>query len=368
MLVVCVLALSFALLESLINEKACIWISVFSCVLGLCFYLQSLFFNSQLQELTGEAIEFTSGTVIVNILLWVGIIGFFCLLSAICLKSDEGKKLKDLLMIVSAGMIVIQLSGLISTCASLTEQEKDKNLFFSTDAEFQLSDNVNVLYFILDTCDMQYVNEALEEDPRLFDELTGFICYPDATSMYSRTYPALPYLMTGEKCFFDIPYLEYLKNAYASSNFLSKIKSKGTYQFIDNVKSYQSEKISVLSVPKMFKAMARLGGYRIMPYLAKPYFSYTIDPINRYVLNNPPEDYYTLTNNDFEFHDRLLKNRVSVNHELTGAFRLYHLFGPHPGCYMNEYAEYDPNASQTAALRGDIFILNEYIPVYLLIE
>ena len=68
-----------------------------------------------------------------------------------------------------------------------------------------------------------------------------------------------------------------------------------------------------------------------------------------------------MTNNDFEFYERLLTEEVTVNEGFQSTFRLYHLFGPHPGCYMNEKAEYDPNASQTDAARGDFLILSAYI-------
>ena len=363
-------------LESFLPEKAVLTLCALAIAVGICFYLQSMFMNSQLQELTGENVFFGAGTVKKNLALWVSVITVILLGSWLTQRFAGPGRLKEVFLLISAGLIIIQAAGLFSTAASVTETEKNKDLYLSTEKEFTLSAEKNVLYFILDTCDMEYVDAALAIDPDLFREFTGFVSYQNAISMYSRTYPSLPYLMTGEKCYFDIPYSEYLKRAYVNSGFLPDLDASGAdirlytalsyldsgaYQFVDNLQSYDSGSLDRVSVTKLLRAMLRLSGYREMPYLLKPYFSYTIDPINRNVLADPPEDYYTLTNNDFEFYERLRSNRVSADESIPSAFRLYHLFGPHPGCYMNAYAGYDPNASQVDAFRGDIYILNEYL-------
>ena len=367
---------ALSLLECLIPEKICNFILRLSVAGGICIYAQSMFMNGQLQELTGESITFSSKTVLANSLLWLFII---CMVFSLLLLTDKKagrKKHNELMIFLSVAMIVIQLSGFITSSAQIVHDQPSKDLYLSTEGEFDLSDGNNVVFFILDTCDKEYVDEALREDPTLFDAFTGFISYTNAIATYSRTYPALPYLMTHEKCFFDIPYRDYINNAFDKSEYLDSIHSHGTdikiytsmeyfpeesYQLLDNVSSYDSTALSTVSVPGLIKAMLRLGGYKEMPYLLKPVFSYTIDPINRNVLQSPPEDYFTLTNNDFDFFERLSDKRVSVSSSVPASFRLYHLFGPHPGCYMNANAQYDADASQTDALRGDIKIITQYI-------
>ena len=362
------LSVFLSCLESFLPEKAMLTLCAMTLAAGICFYLQSMFMNSQLQELTGENIIFTARTVRNNLIIWITVIVFVLLISWLIHRTAGAARLKEVFVFISAGLVVVQAAGLFSSAASVTEAEKNKDIYLSTEKEFTLSAEKNVLYFILDTCDTEYVDAALEIDPDLFEEFTGFVSYRNATSMYSRTYPSLPYLLTGEKCYFEIPYSEYLQKAYENSIFLPDMDAsalsyldRGAYQIIGNLQTYDSGSLKRLSVPRLLRAMLRLGGYREMPYLLKPYFSYTIDPINRNVLARPPEGYYTLTNNDFEFYERLRNNGVSADASLSSAFRFYHLFGPHPGCYMNAYAGYDPNASQVDAFRGDIYILNEYL-------
>ena len=46
-----------------------------SIAVGICFYLQSMFMNNQLQELTGENIIFSHKTVLLNAMFWIMILG-----------------------------------------------------------------------------------------------------------------------------------------------------------------------------------------------------------------------------------------------------------------------------------------------------
>lgn len=377
MLAVSLLAVAaFTLLECLLPEKIRNFLLLASISFGICVYAQSMFMNGQLQELTGENIFFTQKTVVVNAAIWLLIFCTVFALVALVGKKSGRVKQNEILIILSAAMIVIQLSGFISSYVQILQDRSAKDQYLSTEGEFDLSAGDNVVYFILDTCDKEYVDEAMAEDPDLFDEFTGFVSYTNAVAAYSRTYPALPYLLTHEKCYFDVPYREYIEDAFKNSDYLRSVDASGAdirlytsldyfsedaCRLLDNASAYDSANIGVVSVPGLIKAMLRMGGYKEMPYLLKPVFSYTIDPINRNVLQSPPQDYFTLTNNDFEYYERLKEKGITVNSSIPSAFRLYHLFGPHPGCYMNADAQYDANASQTEAFRGDIKIISEYI-------
>ncbi len=372
----CVTALVVAAPEALLPAKAVLWISAVSVLGGICFYVQMLFLNGQMIEMMGENVPFGTKTVAINLLTWLLIAVCFLALCAFISRHAGRDKLKETLMLVSGALIIIQAVGLVSVRLALTEEDLDKDRYLTTEGEFVLSPEKNVLYFILDNCDREYVEGSLAADPDIFAEFTGFTNYRNMTSKYSRTYPSLPFLLTGEKCFFDLPSEEFIRQAYEKGTFLPDMERNGTdvrlytslnyidrnaYSLVDNVASYNSEALNVLSVPDLFRAMVHLGGYRDMPYLLKPLFYYTPDPINRSVIKAFPDGYFTLTNNDFEFYERLLNERVTVDDSFTSAFRLYHLFGPHPGCYMNAEAEYDPTASQTDAARGDFKILSQLL-------
>ena len=331
----CIIALCVAALEALLPAKAALWIGAVSVLGGICFYVQMLFLNGQMIEMMGENVPFDTKTVGVNLFTWLLIAGCFLALCALINRRAGQEKLKETLMLVSAALIVIQTVGLVSVRLALTEEDLDKDRYLTTEGEFVLSPKKNVLYFILDNCDRKYVEGSLAADPDIFAEFTGFTNYQNMTSKYSRTYPSLPFLLTGEKCYFDLPSEEFIRQAYENGTFLPDMDGNGTdvrlytslnyidrdaYPMVDNVTSYNSEALNVLSVPNLFKAMVH-----------------------------------------FEFYDRLLAEKVTVNNSFSSTFRLYHLFGPHPGCYMNAEAEYDPSASQTDAARGDFKILSQYL-------
>lgn len=93
----------------------------------------------------------------------------------------------------------------------------------TSDGEFELASENNVIVFVLDTLDDDYLIETLERYPDMLDGLDGFTYYPDSISTHSRTYPSITYLLTGEICHFDIPYKEYINKSFADSNFLPQI-------------------------------------------------------------------------------------------------------------------------------------------------
>ncbi|MDO5444336.1 MAG: hypothetical protein Q4F31_01805 [Eubacteriales bacterium] len=367
------LSVGISIIESLFIKLQ----DYFNCILfslGVCFYLQRLFFNSHLQTLTGELIQFSKSVVYSNIIIWLLIFSSLFSILMYLKRSKSIQFLHSTLLIAAAELCVIQFLGFGGAIINM-EDYSDDDIYLSTSGEFELSPKNNVLYFILDTCDGQFVREALETDPDLFSEFTGFTYYPNATTTYSRTYPAIPYLLTKSFCDFSKPYKSYIDEAYEKSDFLNLISAHDTdiriytsthylshsvYNLVDNLSSYDSGSLQVLSPLNLIKSMIRISGYQGMPYLLKPLFSYTVEPINRNVMKNIPEDYFTKGTNEFEFSKRLNKQGVTTNDSYDSAFRFYHLFGPHPGCIMNSEAHYDPNATQVDTLRGDIKILNEY--------
>ena len=214
------IALLVSAVEALLSKKAVLWIAVITILGGICFYIQMIFLDGQMLEMMGENIPFSRDINIKNLIVWIGIAICYLFLCSVLKRRAGEDKLSEVLMIVSAGLLIIQTTGLVSTRMSITKEELNKDSYLSAEGEFDLSPTKNVLYFILDTCDREYVDAALEEDPDLFREFTGFTNYRNCTSKYSRTYPALPFLLTGEKCFFDLPKEVYIHQAHEKGKFL----------------------------------------------------------------------------------------------------------------------------------------------------
>lgn len=340
---------------------------------GLCFYIQSMFLNTQMGSLTGELDVYDTGLVVKNLAVW-GII-FVIVYLAVYLVSKYFKKkyVRYGFMAVSCALIVMQLTGFLSLWFTTDKVEGTKDNYFSAEGEYELAKQNNVIYFIIDTCDGYFVNLALEKYPDMFDNLTGFTYYPNATSTHSRTFPSVPYLLTGEMCYFDVPYMEYVDNAHANSTFIEDIKAAGTdirlftssnyisanvRENIDNFTTYDSNSLSALNVGGLIKQSVKISAYRGAPYLVKARFQYTADVVNSKILVLPAD--YSVYEDDYKFYQDLQAQGVTVNEAYDGAFRFYHMWGTHPGYKINENVELNPGDFEDA-LRGDIKIIEEYI-------
>lgn len=340
---------------------------------GLCFYIQSMMLNGNMGTLTGDTDVYERSLVFSNLIIWLVL---FCIVLGIVwilLRRKREKYVRLALMGISGTFIIMQLTGVISIWVTAPQVEATKDNYFSSEGQLELAEQNNVVYFIIDTCDGHIVQSALEEYPDMFDGFTGFTYYPNATSTHSRTYPSVPYLLTGEKCYFDKTYIEYVDDAYENSSFIEDIKenktdirlftssnyiSENARADVDNYTRYDSGSFSAVNVKGLIKQAFKISAYKGMPYALKQKFAYTAAEVNAIVIERPMD--YAVYEDDLYFYDMLLTDQISVNKKYTGAFRFYHMYGTHPGYDINENVEPMPDTYEDA-LRGDIRIIEEYI-------
>lgn len=347
-------------------------LTVFS--LGICYYLQALLLNGSLSILTGENFSVATSTVIVNILIW-------CLIFAVVFASWYiFKKLcKERLYIntvkyIALALIAMQLTGFFSMYISYDKNVNlSKSLYCSTEGQLEVSKNNNVIYFVIDYCDTRFVNDALNEDPSLFEYFNGFTYYEDNVFTHSRTFPAITYMLSGEKCYYDKDYKDYVNDSIRDSEFLNEIDDSGadirlytdpklvgtdSNKLFDNYK--KDDKIGANMKIKGFLIQSlKVSGFRGMPYIAKKHFFYDTESVNASSIAQTHD--VAPINDDLAFYDSLLSDKVSVNENYSSAFRFYHMFGSHPGATINENAEYMMWVSLSQALRGDLKIIEEYL-------
>ena len=179
--------------------------------LGIAAYIQILFLNSLVPSLTGKAIDISSSAQTLNLVIWIAITLLAVLL--VFLFSKKSRKATELAMrAVAAALIVMQLAGFLSSALTMdTEVTEDRqNHVLSAKGQFDLGSDANVIVFVMDTADGAWAREMLDRWPDLKDTLSGWTWYPNATSRYNRTYPALTYMLTGQVCHFDKPVPTYV--------------------------------------------------------------------------------------------------------------------------------------------------------------
>lgn len=358
------------LIECLLPVKASVTASLLTFGGGLCCYIQSVLLNGKMGTLTGETDVYGMKTIAVNIIVWLLI--FAVILVAYSILAKKGRKLliRNIIKFVSLALVAMQSAAFVSQAVSVDSSTAAKEWYLSDYGEFELSDKSNVVVFIVDTCDSRYFEGSLDKYPDMLDGFNGFTYYPNTVSTHSRTYPSIPYLLTGEMCYFDLPYNEYIDKAHANSSYLSDISSEGysvglytSKRYLGaantgNVDNCTYTNRGFVSFPGLIKSMAKISLYRNSPYLLKPRFKYTSNTINESVAVFPDGCIYE---DDVKFYSALKERKLSTTESENGAFRFYHFWGAHPGADFDENLNPSSTFDVYAAVRGDMRIIEEYV-------
>ncbi len=329
-------------------------IVVFVFVLSMGFYIQANFLNGAMKSLQGQMDSFSLKTIISNILIWIFIIAIVL----VPIKLINYIYVRKAISLVAIFLFLVQIVAVIVVLLSNKTNIKDNDVYLTSEHMLELSGQNDVIVFILDTVDGKVMDRLLEENPDFLKPLDGFTYYPNCTSVHSRTYPSVPYILTGEKCFFDKTPEEYVDVAYEESEFWNTLTrynvNIGLYtrgDFIgekakNSIVNYYNGKPHFDKI-KIFLQTIKMTMYRDMPYCFKRYFHYEASDIASAVIENDeqPEAFQY-------FNDEWLSNCISSNGlsietgEQNKTFRFIHFGAYHLGwtldsCKNAFYAVYD---------------------------
>lgn len=347
------LLLYFALflLDILLKQNDVYAFSLFA--LSVAAYLQQMFMNGELFLMDGVKDRWSIGVKLFNLLVWFLI---FALVFALRYKFKE--KMYPAVKFIAAALILMQFAGVVSLIASNIGNSEMKSKittdYFCTDGIYEAASDENVMIFVLDTYDVDYLNEVLEKQPDFLSPLKGFTYFPDTVSQFSRTFPSIPYMLTNELYFYEKPYVEYCDEAYQKCNFWDKVFDNGyelyfyeeSSEYVGSdlrvkAKNYVAEGHTIdakVSAKGVLTAMTRIGAYRVMPYAVKDYFSYTAGKINSYVVERRIWDRPRFYVDDAAVYRGLKELHLTVNEDKK-AVRFYHFNGAHAPYTMNEKGE-----------------------------
>ncbi len=338
---ICVFALGYlavstfvaALLPDKLREAAVLIIFAFT----LCCYVQTMFLNGKMQVLVGQEIAWGKRTILPNLLVWIAVFALVFLA-----KHYLKEKVTKAVRFLSLALVAVQLVALVSLLFTTDVLTEEKNSYVSNENMLTLSQEKNVVVFILDFFDGRTMDSILAEDENFLSPLDGFTYYPNATGVHSRTYPSIAYLLTGEVCHFDKKPQDYVNEAYEGSGFIPALCDNGIevglYTFPtyigDSAKTkicnYVFKKLK-LDFGQVISACGKMALYRDMPYLLKNYFEYDVSDINNKVVKDSDlEDEAAIYQNfnDEWFAGMLTDNGIEIS-EQEGCFRFYHLASAH---------------------------------------
>ncbi len=352
---------------------------------ALMLMVQGNYLNFGISSLAGDGVGsegFATSKTVLNTLLW-SLVGIGCVAAVLLIR----QKHRELIRIVGivAMVTVIGMQVITFTVTSLTSdiwnaKETEEYPYLLTYENLnRVSDNQNVIWFVIDRFDVDYYeNYALAECPEIFSNMDGFTYYNDMVSLYTRTFPSVPYMITGVEHDYRDLRVDYMAQAYSQSDFLNTLKENNyainlyteryycyesanpMLEYISNAAS--TNEIRIANKPLLAKDMTRLSLYRYLPVVAKGLTGDLSTPqFEKHVSYGTEYPIYSADMKDA--YDFLSENPLQLDREKNN-FAFIHLSGCHlPNQYNHDFSpvteeeKYSVSSATTQSFR----IINLYL-------
>lgn len=236
---------------------------------------------------------------------------------------------------------------------------------------FELSENNNIIVFVLDTFDGAYFNDLLDTDYITYSNiLKDFTYYKDTLGAYPTTKGALPNILTGVWYENEQPYAAYVESAYVNNNiykcFNEKKYSVGIYTselyLSSDIHQYENVELGTYKIKNkldFINSMYKIVAFNYVPHQWKRWFYFDSSEFESLKESTVGHSAYSADVKGFE--DKLNKEGITVS-KMGNCFRLYHLDGVHPpytfGKDLTTNADMIYDANDEAA--GNCMLLKEY--------
>jgi hypothetical protein len=355
---------------------------------SLMFFIQGNYLSLRAGALAGDGVGETISMTqnIINLSIWVVVVAASIVAILLLNKYKEIIRLAATVAVVAlVGMTLISFA-VISMTTDVYASEKTgyqgdesiTNEVLTVKNLDTLATDKNIVVFIVDRFDHTYMDKALDECPEIFDDLDGFTHFDDYITLYPRTYPGVPHIVTGVENDFSGSRYSYMEDAYSQSPYWQALKEQNfdinvytddyygyvnathMRDFVSNTSGNVSYKI--VERPGLSMDMIRISLYRYVPFLMRHTLGNVSTPMyDKYVdydLEQPEYStdmksvYEALTDEAFTF--RHAKNGLSYIH-ISGC----HL----PNAYGPDFdpAKSDERSNSNVAMQVSFKIISAYI-------
>lgn len=337
--------------------------------LGLAFYVQGNFLKVHYGLMDGSEINWDQygSWGVANTAIWI-----ICIILPLLLFKIKANLTYKIIEFGSMFIVSIQLITLI-VLLIITPLEKG-DIYLSEEGEFSLSNNENVVVFVLDMFDNDYLEELLTKDQSIPKQLEGFTYFRNTVGSYQTTKGAIPFIITGQYYKNEQLYSDYIENSFQKTNFYNDLLNNDfdtrifTYPMFftpaqsDIISNIERDRMRISSHLKLTELMYRFTAFRYMPHYLKQYFwlhSGKFDNLKRADEDKP--NAYSLDN--ISFYSTMKDKRLEISTQYKNGYRLYHLVGAHYPYTMNEKVELVSEGEVTylETARGCINIVSEYL-------
>jgi hypothetical protein len=364
--------LLFCLIGLVLPEKIRRYYIALIWGVGLALYVQGNLIPVDYGPLDGTPVDWEQFAVwaVINTVIWIVLI----VAPILAVRFWRVISLK-VMMYATFVLLVVQIGTVTIVAAAEPPDQGIQRLIVTPELNHTVSDNRNILVFILDSFDVVHMNTLLEEEPGLAYLFDGFIFFDNVLSKFNYTIVGGPVIYTGMPFRNETLYQEYLDIAWTQAPLYPMLRQQN---FITNL--YINELISPLVIdlidnvhfvdgwviadtPGMFGSLYRFVGVRYFPHLLKaPIWMHMSDfELHRESVHGeigrlaPPET-------DFRFYNTLMDEGLAVVGD-KNMFSMFHLWAMHVPVF------YDRNVQPAVAgvttifdqARGALQIVLDYI-------
>ena len=239
-IVFCGVSLFLFLVALLTPEKIRTYLLPLFVLVSVLLYLQQNILVWDYGFLDGKHFDFDNNNYLglIDLLIWVvGILAFTLY------RKQVTKWAGTILLFVG-------LMTVLATANTLFSLDFDKDSAPGTISDldkFSYSDKENVLLFILDGFQSDLFWDLIDNEPGLINEFAGFTFYPNTSSVFAKTYPTIPLLLTGRVYTKQQTFEEFLPQTYEKSLLTSLIERGWDVGLYPRIKSTVSVNDSIMS-------------------------------------------------------------------------------------------------------------------------
>ena len=322
------------LLVYFLTEKQLTFVCEIIFAISIGCYLQGMILNGKMNVMDGSVQVWSALTTVVNVAIWVVIIGIVIALKFI-IKKNTDKIYSTICIYLS----VIQLVtwGYLGITADIKTFEDE--FFMTTEARFELDSKHNVLVFVLDSFDGQMLDRLIADQTDILEPLKDFTWYKNTSSLYAFTGMSVPYLLTDVEWQYNMEDTQYRDYAFQNDKLLKDIVDKnydiGVYtgeRFISNdikdvVRNYSDVTVEGWNYYGIFTQMFDCSRYKSYPFALKNIYWYadgtivkTMRDTGIHIVTDDEPFYYELVDSGLH---------VRKSSKYDGVYRFYHLRGMH---------------------------------------
>ena len=333
--------------------------------IGVAFYIQGNFHCLSNSVLMGGEPEWTTlmRPALINLAVW-----FLITVVSIVFAITKARIFLKTALYASALLIVME-GGILAVTGFLSQRipETSQRAYSTVKDEFTVSENGDIIVFLLDAFDTRYMQMAMDAYPEWMGSFSDFTYYPNTSSTYQRTEPSYINMLTRTRYYNQEPFYTWVDIALQDEPFFTVLRENGYtldfYAVPDNLFPLQMADVAEnvkkpevqITHPYSFVYTLEFGPLVLQPFM---YGDYAVLLQRDYELTEMKSTWFEA--------DALERMRKHGGYSLNGDskyFKFYHFQGAHSPGNLDRYGNTIDDSSGTLDEQalGSLNIVGQYL-------